>query len=213
MSLNGHRFGADEVDILQEVMNIAFGTASAELAEVIDITVVLSVPEVQLLRGEDLRRYIVGHLGFADELCIILQEFFGRFKGAALLGFSSAAENVILNLMDDDGSPIDTFDGTSALGRDALLEVGSILIGACIGKLSALLDDYVTYSPPRVVVEEYGKLIDSSLLARADGVGITMKTMFSFEKEASVTGFLFLLTDESSLDWLEVALHEYLDSF
>ncbi len=40
----------EERDILQEVMNIAFGKASAELAELIDIYVVLSIPDIKLLQ-------------------------------------------------------------------------------------------------------------------------------------------------------------------
>jgi chemotaxis protein CheC len=213
VSYGDHLFSAEETDILQEVMNIAFGKASAELAEVIDITVALSVPEVQLMRGDELREYIVGHLNFADELSIVLQDFFGRFKGVALLAFPSGAENVILRLMEGD-DPLETpSEGPSLLGREALLEVGNILIGACLGKLSALLDDFVTYSPPKLAMEDYRKLLGSDLLAGADRVGITMKTMFSFEKEGNVTGYLFVLTDESALEWLKVALHDYLDAF
>jgi len=34
----------EETDILQEIMNIAFGRAASDLAEYIDIFVILSVP-------------------------------------------------------------------------------------------------------------------------------------------------------------------------
>ena len=46
----------EERDILQEVMNIAFGKASAELAEVIDIYVVLSIPDIKLLQTAEVLR-------------------------------------------------------------------------------------------------------------------------------------------------------------
>lgn len=213
MSCETSTFTAEEIDILQEVMNIAFGKASAELAEVIDITVVLSVPEVKLIHSDHLCDYVMDHLSFADNLSLVLQDFFGRIKGAVLLGFPSGAENTILRLMEGDDLIADQQDRATILGREAILEIGNILIGACIGKLSELLQDYVTYSPPRLVVEDYRKLVGSELLANAESVGITMKTMFSFEEELSVTGYLFILTDESALAWLKDALHAYLDSF
>ena len=213
MSGSGHLFTAEETDILQEVMNIAFGKASAELAEVVDIVVVLSVPEIQLMRGGELRHYVMEYLSFSDHLNIVLQDFSGRFNGTALLGFPRGAEQVILRLTDGDDFEDGPPDTVAVAGREALLEIGNILIGACVGKLSELLSDYVTYSPPRLVVEAYEKLVNSDLLDGADSVGITMKTMFSFENHGNVTGYLFLLTDESALAWLKVALHDYLDSF
>ena len=48
----------EERDILQEVMNIAFGKASADLAEVIDIYVVLSIPDIKLLKTAEVPGYI-----------------------------------------------------------------------------------------------------------------------------------------------------------
>ena len=51
-------FSDEERDILQEVMNIAFGKASAELAEVIDIYVVLSVPNIKPLKTAEVPQYI-----------------------------------------------------------------------------------------------------------------------------------------------------------
>jgi len=213
MSEPGYLFTEEEADILQEVMNIAFGKASAELAEVIDITVILSVPEIRLFRGEKLHCYLIDQMRFAERLSLVEQGFIGRFRGSALLGFPQGAEECILRLMGEEELGEDVAEGPSSLGCEALLEVGNILIGACIGKLSELLKDYVTYTPPRLLVEDYHALVDGGLLARADDVGITMKTMFSFEEAESVTGYLFLLTDESSLSWLKQALNDYLDSF
>ena len=47
-----------ETDLLQEIMNIAFGRATSDLAEYIDIFVVLSVPHITLLQAFDLPEYM-----------------------------------------------------------------------------------------------------------------------------------------------------------
>ena len=49
-------FSEEEKDILQEIMNIAFGNATADLAEVIDIYVLLSVPDIKVIRSGKVRR-------------------------------------------------------------------------------------------------------------------------------------------------------------
>ena len=49
---------AKETDLLQEIMNIAFGRAASDLAEYIDIFVILSVPHIKLLQAFDLPEYI-----------------------------------------------------------------------------------------------------------------------------------------------------------
>ena len=51
-------FSEEERDILQEIMNIAFGNATADLAELIDIQVILSIPDVQVLNFNALPTYL-----------------------------------------------------------------------------------------------------------------------------------------------------------
>lgn len=200
-----------EAEILREVMNIAFGKASADLAEVIDITVVLSVPQIRLVRGQELARYLREELHLTPQVSIVEQNFFGRFKGSALLSFPLGAERQILALMGG-GSELEVGDNPSMLGREALLEVGNILIGACIGKLSELLADVVTYAPPRLIFSNASSDEVGGRLAADDTLAITMKTVFQLEGQ-DVTGHLFLITSESCIDWLRTALNAYLESF
>ena len=51
-------FSEEEIDALQELMNIAFGQAAAELAEIIDISVVLSFPKLETVKIEALPDFI-----------------------------------------------------------------------------------------------------------------------------------------------------------
>ena len=96
--------------------------------------------------------------------------------------------------------------------KGGLLEIGNILIGACVGKFSELLGTFVTYSPPQVFhgnsneCESFIKNFDPSQTA------IVMKTVFEFQ-DKNIGGFLLLLTNYESLDWLRKALHDFLDSY
>lgn len=204
-------FADDEKDILQEVMNIAFGQASAELAEVIDIFVVLSVPDIHILKGSDLPDYLCNELKPATVINIIEQSFLGKFSGQALLIFPAGAEKELLNLFTQDQESNSQDIDIDTLETETLLEVGNILIGACIGKIAELLDDVVAYDPPHITAKNL-VLEGCDSPVPAESFAISIRTMFRFEQQ-NVEGYLFLIANQSSIDWLKRALTAFLESF
>jgi len=204
-------FADEEKDILQEVMNIAFGQASAELAEVIDIFVVLSVPDIHVLKGSELPGYLCKELKPATTINIIEQSFLGKFSGQALLIFPVGAEQELLTLFTQD-QELNTQDiDIDTLEVETLLEVGNILIGACIGKIAELLDDVVTYDPPHLTAKDLC-LEGCDSPVPAESFAISIRTMFRFEQQ-NVEGYLFLIANQGSIAWLKKALMTFLESF
>jgi chemotaxis protein CheC len=61
----------EELDILQEIMNIAFGKATAELAEFIDIRVVLSVPDARVIYTRELPGYVQEEIRDYGDISIV----------------------------------------------------------------------------------------------------------------------------------------------
>lgn len=204
-------FAVEEKDILQEVMNIAFGQASAELAEVIDIFVVLSVPDIQILKGSDLPDYLCNELKPATTINIIEQTFLGKFSGQALLIFPAGAEKELLLLFTQDQELNSQDIDVDTLETETLLEIGNILIGACIGKIAELLDDVVAYDPPHITAKNL-TLEGCDSPVPAESFAISIRTRFRFEQQ-NVEGYLFLIANQSSIDWLKKALMAFLESF
>ena len=135
----------EERDILQEVMNIAFGKASADLAEVIDIYVVLSIPDIKLLETAEVPRYIDEEIKDLDNISVIKQSYTGKFHGTALLLFPGGAGKKLFSLFENGStSASESEDLPFVLEKETLLEVGNILIGACVSKVAELLDDVVS---------------------------------------------------------------------
>ncbi|MBU0730625.1 MAG: chemotaxis protein CheC [Proteobacteria bacterium] len=201
----------NDIEILQEVMNIAFGKASADLAEVIDIRVFLNVPYVELLNAADLPRRIVEEVKMYKDIRIVEQNYWGKFKGSALLIFPAESGKGLISLFEDD------FDENMNVDRlvfekETLLEVGNILIGACVGKIAELLDDVVSYSPPNVTVQRISKQPILERLADPEKHAIFMKTVFQFE-DKDVSGALFLISGQDSLTWLKTALNNFMAKF
>ena len=70
-------FSSEEKDILQEVMNIAFGNAAADLAELIDIHTILSVPDIQLIDFNNLSDYLKTSIPQNQTNSVAGQKFWG----------------------------------------------------------------------------------------------------------------------------------------
>ena len=189
-------------------MNIAFGKAAADLAEIIDIFLIMSVPDIQMMKAVDLPLFLKTQVSGYDNVSIVEQNFWGNFKGNAYLVFESGASKELISIFGEGEDSFDT-ESNDILERETLMEVGNILIGSCVGKLAELLGDVVSYSPPVVVTENNPHDAIPASMFDQNSSAIILKTEFSFN-ERKVNGFLFLLTSNDSLLWLKKSLASFM---
>lgn len=202
----------EEMQILQEIMNIAFGKSAADLAEVINTHVHLSVPYIEVMNVQFLPAYIREQARDHALISIVEQKFWGRFRGDALLVFSSGAGRKLINMLQQSDGKSDQAAPVDVLEIESIMEIGNIIIGACVGKISELLHDVVTYTPPIVLVEKDGeKALFNGRLDPAR-TAIVLKTDFRFE-EGDVSGYLFLVMDKASINWMRDALRAFIESY
>jgi chemotaxis protein CheC len=211
--MNAQNLLSDEdIEILQEIMNISFGQSAADLANVINTSVVLSVPYIDIVEVHELSEYIIKHVKDYENINIVEQKFWGKFRGDALLVFSSGAGKELISLLQSDHREISDTDPFDVLERETLMEVGNILIGACVGKFSELLKDVVTYTPPMVVVEKNYREAIKNGNYDPEKTAIILKTDFRFD-ERDISGFLFLVTSNDSVRWLKEALRKFIEQY
>jgi chemotaxis protein CheC len=201
----------EERDILQEIMNIAFGRAAADLAQYIDIYVILSVPHITLLQAIDLPKFINTDIKDFDKVSVVEQNFWGKFKGSAFLIFPAGTGKELITLLDG-GEEFFESDPIYELEKETFREVGNILIGACVGKIAELLGDVITYSPPRVVIEKSHRTVIPANLFDPNNFAIVLRTLFEFN-ERNVSGYLFLVTSQESFAWMKSALYKFLEQY
>jgi chemotaxis protein CheC len=204
--------GSEERDILQEVMNIGFGSAAADLAGVIDLYVQLSVPTVKVIPSPELLDYIRAEMPDAAEISIIEQNFWSKFKGMAMLVFTAGAGRALLDLLGDMNEETFESDPMRILEKETLMEVGNILVGACVGKVAELLGDVVTYSPPRVLIGALEDANVSKAVFDPKNYVIILQTVLHFGKK-DVQGYLFLVASHDSLGWLRQALDAFMSQY
>tara|TARA_R110001599_G_scaffold42551_8_gene128112 strand:+ start:23816 stop:24892 length:1077 start_codon:yes stop_codon:yes gene_type:complete len=130
-------------DAFREVTNIAMGRAANLLSKVLGVFIELPIPNVNILEVGEL------HMTLADaqrgqSLTAICQGYIGGgLAGEALLIFHDAEINDVAKLLD-------TQEDESAR-LEMLLDLASIIIGACLNGLSEQLNISLSQSHPLVL--------------------------------------------------------------
>ncbi len=207
MDKNQLSFSEMELDALGELLNISFGSAVADLAGIFDIFINLNVPFVKIIRRYEIFDYISNEIPNCIDCSIVEQKYHGNWGGTALLVFPYGIEKKLISYFEQPSESSYSSDGVAELEKEVLMEIGNILIGACLSKIFELLDTRVIYFPPTASVGGWSKemLLGSD---SADDFCITLETKFSFE-DRNVEGHLFLIIDKESVPRLKKALRPF----
>jgi len=202
-----------EKDALQEIMNISFGQAAADLSEVINMHVTLTVPRINILKIKEIYPYIREEISTEDDISMIRQFFSGKFSGSSILIFPHGEGKKLLKLFDENLELSTASDADiDVLEKETLIEISNIIMCACVSKIADMLGDVVHYSPPRYYAQDQ---IDTTLKEAFSGdeiFAIFFKTVFHF-KMFDASGFLFLITNFSTLEWLKKSIEDYLSQY
>ena len=69
----------DEKDCLQELMNVAYGSATAAITEILDAFAKLSIPKIQIINANEFQPYLSKELDLEEEHLISLQQIKNLF--------------------------------------------------------------------------------------------------------------------------------------
>jgi chemotaxis protein CheC len=119
----------DQRDALQEIMNISMGQAAKSLAQLIDIQITLSIPNISVASPSDLLEL----LSHSDKTWYARQSFLGEIKGEVLSLVDKKGCDAMAELMDYE-NPL-----SDVQTQEFILELTNILSGACLSGLSAQL--------------------------------------------------------------------------
>lgn len=185
------------LDRYQEIANVAMGRAGELLARLLGAFVKLPVPRVDMIEGKDLHMALQA-IEASETVSAVCQGFIGAgIAGEALLTFTESSFTDIAVLMRHDGEIDD------AVQLELLMDISSILIGACLKGIADQLDINFSQGHPIVL----GRHIDiNELLERnASRWPRTLAIEIGYRIERrNINCDLMLLFSEDSLD----ALHD-----
>lgn len=188
------RTGGDEstinfFDAFREVVNVAMGRAAALLARLLGVFVQLPVPNVNLFEVGEL------HMALADAqrgdgLTAVCQGFIGSgIAGEALLIFHDSEMDDMARLMSGFSSDYSEIE--------MLLDLSTVLIGACLNGIAGQIDVQFSQSHP-IVLGEHASIEELIKLNRP-----RWKTTLAVEISYSIEGhhihfdLLLLFTEDS----------------
>lgn len=180
-------------DCIQEISNVAMGQAADLLARLLNVFVKLPIPNVNVLEVSELEMALT-HTEQEGTYSAVCQGFIGSgIAGEALLIFSDSSFNDIAKLLNYQGE----LDRTAEL--ELLMEIASILVGACTNGIADQLDINFSQGHPVVLGQhvKVGELIHAN--AKRWTQTLTIEITYEIENY-NVTCDLLLLFTEDSLD-------------
>jgi chemotaxis protein CheC len=178
-----HTFTDMQLDALRELANIGSGNAGTALGSMLGKSVDISVPTAAALPLHE----AVAIAGGLDELRYgVVVPIGGDMEGIVVLLFPEADAHSLCGIYGIDPR---TPDGTSMLG-----EVGNILGTSYINVLAQMVSMTLDPSPPQVVQDMLGAILQSVLLGRGEDIdtALILDSKLMVADEACSLSFLLL---------------------
>lgn len=199
--------GDDERDAVTELLNIAIGQAAASLSQLVEDEVRLSVPFVDFLSPAQAAERLEEETQGADSVAV-RQHFEGHFYGDILLIFPERRSLDLVRHMLGDEVPLEQL---TELEQEALLEVGNIILNACLGSLSNQLKLPVEGSLPVYVRGRGARILElgaGKAVANQEELVMFLHVDFSLLRK-DIHGYLAFVMDIVSAQHFVAAVQAY----
>jgi chemotaxis protein CheC len=192
-----------EIDAMTELVNLGVSRAAVSLRELVGEQVHLTVPSLSVLTRTQAAETIRGPEG--QHLIAVRQSFEGAFSGRALLIFPEANSLELVRAVAGDHLSLHDI---AELEHEALAEIGNIIINACMGTISNLLQRNLVISLPEILRGHGRDFFDLSTPAVEDVVLFIRINFTLYGRE--ISGYVALVMDLPSLTALRVLVVEFI---
>lgn len=185
------------IDVLRELGNIGAGNATTAIASMLNLTIDMKVPNVELKAVEDLGTAICPE----EEIIVgIFLEVQNDISGSMMfLMRLQSAHYLVDRLMGGMGGEKGENE-FSEMELSAMKEIGNIIAGSYLSALSTMTNLVITPSVPYIAVDmaasilsvpaiQFGQFGDNALLIETE-----------FGDDVMIEGYFILLPDEGSYD-------------
>lgn len=144
-------------DILKELFNISVGQAACMLSEIVNKTVVLDIPKIEILNSAEKlsQLQLESQLpsGTNGALMVSSITFQEKLTGEANLIFPAEKMKSFVNLcLGEEDEMYDSHMNFTDIDFDVIKEIGNIILNAIVGGIGNHLDIQLKYASPEVQV-------------------------------------------------------------
>ena len=193
-----------EIDAFTEIINIGMGRAADSLSQMVSEEVSLSVPIVEVIDGKQAKARL-DESGLSS-ISGVTQRFGGTLNGKAMLLFPEEQSMNLVRLLLKDSVPLEMM---SEMEKEALTEVGNIILNACFGTVANALSFDLDSTIPRFINGNSHELLENDLSNHAV---LMLKVDFSLPSK-NIQGFVTFLMDLDSSDILKESIKTYVASY
>ncbi|HEX6598837.1 MAG TPA: chemotaxis protein CheC [Gemmatimonadaceae bacterium] len=186
-----------QLDALREVANIGAGHAATALSQMINSTIMISVPTINVSRLEEVPPQVSAP---EEPVAAVLMHMLGDLTGRTLLVFPkpTAIRLAELMLKRPHGSSADLGE----MEQSAIKEAGNILSSAYMNALSDFMGMMLLPSPPSLAVDMSTAVLTTAYLqfgSDRDYVFCVESEFYMTDVKERLRGFFLLLPDPASL--------------
>ena len=186
------------IDVLKELGNIGAGNATTAIATMLNLTIDMKVPKVELKAVEDLGSAICPE---EETIVGIFLEVQNDISGSMMFLLKLDSAHYLVNRLMGGMNMSESQTGEfSEMELSAMKEIGNIIAGSYLSALSTMTNLVITPSIPYIAVDmaaailsvpaiQFGQFGDNALLIETE-----------FGDDVMMEGYFILLPDEDSYD-------------
>jgi chemotaxis protein CheC len=179
------------------LINIGYGRAASALSELTGHRIILAAPQVELYPIDRVKDALGQML--KGEVASVQQVFGGPVSGHALLLISREGADTLTGLLVDEKT---TAAEGRAARREALAEMGNIILQGSMGVCGNLLQIHVSFSVPSLALETVDDLLNSIIVNQRElQFALLVRTRFELLK-GQVSGYLVVILGVTSFSTL-----------
>lgn len=181
-------------DTLTELINIGYARAAGALSDLTGHRITLAVPEVAIHPIDSITPILQDVI--AGEITSVNQFFGGTISGNSILLLDKSAA-LLLNRLLTDRPNATTFDDSA---REVIIEVGNIVLNACLGVFGNLLHVQITFTVPHLQVDDIEQIMRSIRIQdQSFRYALMIHTRFHL-RASDVSGYLVIILGVTSLE-------------
>ena len=193
-----------ETDALTELFNVGLHRAAASLSEITGQRIIVDMPKLVICEVSEIEPRLSDLIN--AEIATVHQIFGGAVAGDAVLLIEHEKAAALARLM--------TAGEAASGGRldqsaqEVLVEIGNIVLGACLSGFGDMLQMPVSFSMPRIHIESLRNILSSIRLGTGEAqMAVIVATRFRLS-ELAVDGYLIVAVGAQSLARISQALND-----
>jgi chemotaxis protein CheC len=192
-------------DAIIELLNIGMSRAASALSQMVGEEVYVSIPSVDLLSRHEVAVSIMEKN--SERIIAVQQQFSGLFWGDAMLIFPEEKSLELVHSLIQDTFPLEI---RTAMEREAFMEIGNIILNACIGTISNILHSEVSCSLPLLLRGSCTDIFDDKPDAQPEEVAVFLGMDFALQ-ERSINGCVVCIIEGNAIQVLRENIDHFLD--